>query len=164
MNTRLNVLQESTLSFSLSFSFIHGKRHCTNTGSSSPSSTNPGPRENSVPRLGLFQRFNQSFSFTTLPYIRVRYLSQLENLFFSSFEKKLSTDVTVDEERAFVSLKVASSRDLGDLREHLTRQRCNTPPVASPPLTSVQTPRAPARAAHVGQLTPSGETSGPFAS
>lgn len=32
------------------------------------------------------------------------------------------------------------------------------------PLTSVQTPGAPTRAAHVGQLTRSAETSGPFAS
>lgn len=47
---------------------------------------------------------------------------------------------------------------------HISRvERC-TPPVALPPLTRERTPRAPTRAAHFGQLTPSAETSGPFAS
>ena len=47
---------------------------------------------------------------------------------------------------------------------HISRVKRCTPPDALPPLTRERTPRAPTRAAHFGQLTPSAETSGPFAS
>lgn len=47
---------------------------------------------------------------------------------------------------------------------HISRVKRCTPPYALPPLTRERTPRAPTRAAHFGQLTPSAETSGPFAS
>ena len=163
MNTRLNVLQESTLSLSLSRLSTASDTALTLVQVHHQVRTLVREKTRSLASAS----FNDSINLFRSPRYRiyVYVTSRNSRISFSRrSKKKLSTDVTVDEERAFVSLKVASSRDLGDLREHLTRQRCNTPPVASPPLTSVQTPRAPARAAHVGQLTPSGETSGPFAS
>lgn len=79
--------------------------------------------------------------------------------------KKLSAAVTFDERvfKRVIRLEWVASSVVLLIRGHLTGQWC-TPPVALPPLTSEQTPRAPTRAAHVGQLTPSAETSGPFGS
>lgn len=94
------------------------------------------------------------FFFFFLPLIR----------FFLRFEK-LSAAVTFDERvfKRVIRLEWVASSVVLLIRGHLTGQWC-TPPVALPPLTSEQTPRAPTRAAHVGQLTPSAETSGPFGS
>lgn len=119
--------------------------------------------------LKLTRRLRETWSFTLLTiqsllhYFDFFFFLPLIR-FFLRFDK-LSTAVTFDERvfKRVIRLEWVASRVVLLIRGHLTGQWC-TPPVALPPLTSEQTPRAPTRAAHVGQLTPSAETSGPFGS
>lgn len=56
-----------------------------------------------------------------------------------------------------LSVSRRGKRNKEETKSHDARPRCQ-------PSANDRTPRAPTRAAHVGQLTPSAETSGPFAS
>lgn len=115
--------------------------------------------------LKLTRSLRKTRSFTLLTIQSLLHNPDFFFFFFYPWFEKLSAAVTFDERvfKRVIRLEWVASRVVLLIRGHLTGQWC-TPPVALPPLTSEQTPRAPTRAAHVGQLTPSAETSGPFGS